>query len=95
MCAESTGLSSPSPMSETARAPLTYESTKLSQCFCKLWEIVPYFTSVQRDECRGGLTRPLSTISFCKFVDVITRSLIAWNEGKQVLVFDVDFIEKD
>lgn len=40
----------------------------------------------QREECRGGLTRPLSTISFCKLVDVITRSLIAWNEGKQVWV---------
>lgn len=85
--------------------PLTGESEKFSWCFCKLWEILQlflqiggncvYFTSVHGDERRGGLTRPLSTISFCKFVDVITRSLMAWNEEEQVLVFDADFIQKD
>lgn len=94
MCVESTGLSSPSPASGTARAPLTRKVQNSIYC-CKLWEIPPHFLSVQRNKCRGALTRPLSTISFCRFVDVITSSLIAWNEEKQVLVFDREFIEKD
>lgn len=50
---------------------------------------------VDAERCREGLTRPLSTISFCRLVDVSTRSLIAWNEGKQVLVFGGDFMEQN